>query len=303
MTNKIVIVGSINVDSILHIDKLPQPGETIHMNSFSKAAGGKGANQAVAAARSEAITSFIGRVGDDDNGKFMLDQLKENGIDTTFVTETPNEDTGQAYILLQKTGQNSIIVQAGANALVTKEDVTKASSVIKDSDFIITQFETPVEAAIEAFKLAHAAGKKTILNPAPAMKDIPEELLKTTDIITPNETESELISGIKVTDEQSLKDSATYYHNLGISCVIITLGSKGSFVSLNGVGESIGSFKVKAVDTTAAGDTFIGALASELKVDLSNIHDSIVYASKASSITVQSLGAFPSIPERKNLKF
>lgn len=301
MTNKVVVIGSINVDSIMHIDNLPKPGETIKMNSFSKAGGGKGANQAVAAARSEAETSFIGRVGDDSNGKLMLKLLKEDHIDTQHITVVPKGDTGQSYILLQKSGQNSIIYQAGANSLVTAEDVDQAQDIIKQSDFIVTEFETPIPAAIAAFKVARTAQKVTILNPAPAVKKIPEELLKLTDIITPNETESELISGIKITDEDSLKKSADFYHNLGISGVIITLGSKGSFVSLNGKSEQIPAFKVDAVDTTAAGDTFIGALSSELNPDLSNIHDAIVYASKASSLTVQKLGAFPSIPKRESV--
>ncbi|AUI71150.1 ribokinase [Companilactobacillus alimentarius] len=301
MTNKVVVIGSINVDSIEHIDKLPKPGETIKMNAFSKAGGGKGANQAVAAVRSGAETSFIGRVSDDDNGKMMLELMQKDKIDVKNIIVTPNEDTGQSYILLQKSGQNSIIYQAGANSLVTAEDIDKASDVIKASDFVVTEFETPIVAAIEAFKIAHKANKKTILNPAPAVKDIPEELLKLTDVITPNETESELISGIKITDKESLEKSAKFYHNLGISCVIITLGSKGSFVSCKDIEEQISAFKVKAVDTTAAGDTFIGALVAELKSDLSNLHDAIVYASKASSLTVQKLGAQPSIPKREQV--
>ncbi|WP_334332500.1 ribokinase [Companilactobacillus sp. HBUAS59544] len=301
MANKVTVLGSINVDSILHIDNLPKPGETIQMNSFSKAAGGKGANQAVAAARSKAQTSFIGRIGDDANGNFMLKQLKDNQINVDHVTVSPKKDTGQAYILLQKSGQNSIIVQAGANFLVTPADVKKAKTTIQASDFVVTEFETPVSGAIEAFKIAHEANKTTILNPAPAHKEIPKELLSLTDVITPNETESELISGIKVTDIDSMKESAKFYHDLGIACVIITLGSKGSFVSYKGENEQIPAFKVEAVDTTAAGDTFIGALSAELKTDFSNLHEAIVYASKASSLTVQKLGAFPSIPDRDEI--
>lgn len=301
MANKVTVVGSINVDSILHIDNLPKPGETIKMNSFSKAAGGKGANQAVAAARSKAETSFIGRVGDDANGEFMLQQLKDNKINVDHVVVTEKEDTGQAYILLQKSGQNSIIVQAGANFLVTPADVKKAQATIQASDFVVTEFETPVPVAIEAFKIAHEAKKITILNPAPAHKEIPEELLRLTDVITPNETESELITGIKITDTASMKESAHFYHELGIGCVIITLGSKGSFVSYQNESEQIPAFKVTAVDTTAAGDTFIGALSAELKTDFSNLHEAIVYASKASSLTVQKLGAFPSIPNRSEI--
>ena len=148
--NKVTIVGSINVDNIMHIKKLPQPGETIAMSEFSKAAGGKGANQAVASSRAKNETIFVGRVGDDDNGRFMLEQFKENGINVDHVAITPNQQTGQAYILLQETGQNSIIIQHGANFDVTAEDVRNAKSQIEDSDFVIAQFETPIEANIEA---------------------------------------------------------------------------------------------------------------------------------------------------------
>lgn len=295
---KITIVGSINVDSILHIKNLPQPGETIAMSVFSKAPGGKGANQAVAGARAGSEVVFIGRVGDDDHGRFMLNEFKDNNIDTTYVTTTPNQQTGQAYILLQENGQNSIIIQHGANFDVTAEDVRKAKDEITSSDFVVAQFETPVEATIEAFKIAREAGKTTILNPAPAMKEIPKELLGLTDLITPNETESQGITGIKVTDEESMKKTADYFHDLGVKGVIITIGSKGSYISMGDLNEVVPAFKVKAIDTTAAGDTFIGALASELKNDMSNLRESVVYASKSSSFTVQKLGAFPSIPER-----
>lgn len=296
--NKVTIIGSINVDNILHIKNLPQPGETIAMTEFSKAAGGKGANQAVASARGENETVFVGRVGDDENGRFMLNQFKENGINVDHIAISKNQQTGQAYILLQESGQNSIIIQHGANFDLNVEDVEAARDDIASSDFVIAQFETPIEATIAAFRIAHEAGKITILNPAPAKSDIPEELLKLTDIITPNETEAQGITGIKVVDEASMKKSAQYFHNLGVKGVIITLGSIGSYVSYEELAEIIPAFKVKAVDTTAAGDTFLGALSSELKADLSNIKDSVIYASKSSSFTVQKLGAFPSIPKR-----
>lgn len=297
--NKVTIVGSINVDNILHIKKLPQPGETITMSGFSKAAGGKGANQAVASSRAGNETVFIGRIGNDQNGKFMIDQFKENNISTDYIQVSENEQTGQAYILLQESGQNSIIIQHGANFSVTSEDVLKAEKEIKNSDFLIAQFETSFEGTIQAFELAKKHNTTTILNPAPARLDIPNELLEMTDIITPNETESESLTGIKITDLTTMKKSAEYFHKLGIKCVIITIGKKGSFVSMDNLSELIPAFTVDAVDTTAAGDTFIGALSSELNKDFSNLKESIIYAAKSSSYTVQKLGAFPSIPTRK----
>ncbi|WP_276804310.1 PfkB family carbohydrate kinase, partial [Lactobacillus hominis] len=205
----------------------------------------------------------------------------------------------QAYILLQESGQNSIIIQQGANFDVSASDVREAQDQIEDSDFVIAQFETPLDAIIEAFKIARNAGKATILNPAPARSDIPDELLKLTDLITPNETEVQSITGIEVVDEASMKKAADKLHEMGVKGVIITVGEKGSYVSYEDLEQIIPAFKVKAVDTTAAGDTFIGALASELKPDLSNLKESIIYASKSSSFTVQKLGAFPSIPSRK----
>lgn len=164
---------------------------------------------------------------------------------------------------------------------------------------MIAQFETPIEATIEAFKVAREAGKITILNPAPARTDIPEELLELTDLITPNETEAESITGIKVDSEESMKKSSEIFHQMGIKGVIITIGERGSYVSYEDIEEIVPAFKVKAADTTAAGDTFLGALSSELKPDLSNLRDSVIYASKSSSFTVQKLGAFPSIPTRE----
>lgn len=301
MTNRVVFVGSINVDSILHIDQLPQPGETINMRSFSKAAGGKGANQAVAAARAGAQTTFIGRIGADSNGDFMRSQLTENHIDISHVSTKDELQTGQAYILLQKSGQNSIIVQHGANYALSEADVLTAKPIISTADFVVTELETPIPAAVAAFKLAHEAGRKTIFNPAPAQHELPKNLLNLTDLIVPNETESEMITGIKVTDQASMRASARYYHDLGIDNVIITLGDQGSFMSCQGVDQMVPAFKVKALDTTAAGDTFIGALAAELRPDFTNIKAAVVYASKASSLTVQKLGAFPSIPTRQEV--
>ena len=286
--NRIVVIGSCNMDIVVLADKRPTAGETIMGNELHIAHGGKGANQAVASSRAKNETIFVGRVGDDDNGRFMLEQFKDNGVNVEHVTVTPNEQTGQAYILLQESGQNSIIIQHGANFDVTAADVRNAKSQIEDSDFVIAQFETPLEATIEAFKIARAAGKTTILNPAPARTDIPKELLELTDLITPNETEAESITGIKVDSEESMKKSSELFHKMGIKGVIITIGERGSYVSYEDIEEIIPAFKVKAVDTTAAGDTFLGALSSELKPDLSNLKESVVYASKS----------FPSIPTR-----
>lgn len=298
MTNKVTIVGSINVDRILQIDQLPQPGETIRMQDFSIAAGGKGANQAVAAARSGAQTSFIGAVGQDLDGQMMLHKLRDNQVNTNAIEVMNSSATGQAYILLQATGQNSIIISAGANADVSADQVKANQALIAQADFVMAQFETPLAATIQAFEIAQANQTITILNPAPATEALSEELLQLTDIIVPNETEAANLTGIEITDETSMRAAADKFFAMGVKVVIITLGSRGVFIARAGFDKIIPAVTVTAVDTTAAGDTFIGSLASELHADFSNLEAAIVYANRASALTVQKLGAFPSIPTR-----
>jgi len=302
MANKVVILGSLNVDTILRIKRVPQPGETLQMNDRSSAAGGKGANQAVAAARAGAETSFIGQVGNDDAGKFMIESLKDDQVDTSGINVDSGSGTGSAYIFLDENGQNSILVYGGANQKVTATEVHNGAKQIKNADFVVTQFETPQLAAIEAFKLAKEAGAMTILNPAPASEMLPE-LLELSDIVIPNETESASLTGIEVTDEASMMANAAAFEKMGVKNLIITVGSKGAFYSTeDGRHDFVPAFKVKAIDTTAAGDTFIGALSSQLKTDLSNIKEALTFAQRASSITVQRLGAMPSIPTKVEIE-
>ena len=302
MANKVVILGSLNVDTILRIKRVPQPGETLQMNDRSSAAGGKGANQAVAAARAGAETSFIGQVGNDDAGKFMIESLKDDQVDTSGINVDSGSGTGSAYIFLDENGQNSILVYGGANQKVTATEVHNGAKQIKNADFVVTQFETPQLAAIEAFKLAKEAGAMTILNPAPASEMLPE-LLELSDIVIPNETESASLTGIEVTDEASMMANAAAFEKMGVKNLIITVGSKGAFYSTeDGRHDFVPAFKVKAIDTTAAGDTFIGALSSQLKTDLSNTKEALTFAQRASSITVQRLGAMPSIPTKVEIE-
>lgn len=297
--NKVTVIGSINYDTNLRVKQMVKPGETIHAKEHYSAAGGKGANQAVAAARSGCEVSFIGAVGDDTPGKEMLERLRQEGIDTSGVKIIKNESTGQAFISVDDDGQNAITIYSGANYGFNASDVAQKRDLFNQCDYVIAQFETPVEATIKGFEIAHAEGVKTILNPAPAMAKIPAALLKLTDIITPNETEAATITNIQVVDEGSAKKAAAKLHALGIEAVIITIGSKGAFYDYNGQSELVPAFKVKAVDTTAAGDTFIGAMVSVLKPDFSNLKEAIVFANKASSLTVQSYGAQPSIPYKE----
>lgn len=299
--NKVTVVGSINLDTNLRVKRMVKPGETIHAKEHYSAGGGKGANQAVAAARAGAQTTFIGAVGDDAAGKQMLDLLKDEGIDLSGIDTIANESTGQAFITVDDEGENSITIYAGANFAFGPEDIEKKSKLLTNSDFVVAQFETPIKATTKAFELAHEAGVKTILNPAPGEDQIPADLLKVTDMITPNETEAETITGIHVEDEDSARKAAGKLHDLGVEVVIITIGAKGAFYDYQGVSELVPAFKVKAVDTTAAGDTFIGAMSSVLKTDFSNLKDAILFGNKASSLTVQRYGAQPSIPYKKEI--
>lgn len=295
--NKVTVLGSLNVDTSFRIKSFPKPGETVQVSEKSNAAGGKGANQAVAAARQGAKTAFIGQIGNDGAGKFMLDSLKADNIDSTYVSQNESVGTGTANIMLDEDGQNCILVYGGANQSLTDDNVSKAEPIIKDSDFIVAQFETPEQAAISAFQIAKKNNVITVLNPAPAPASaINPELLKLTDIIVPNELESASITGIKITNENSMIKTADTFAGMGVPNVIITIGDKGAFYSTKNGHGLIPAYKVKAVDTTAAGDTFIGALVSQISPDFSNIVDAIKFAEHASSLTVQRLGAQPSIP-------
>ena len=289
MTNKVVVLGSLNVDTTLHIDQMPKPGETISARSKTNSAGGKGANQAVAAARSGAITSFIGQVGDDGNG------LKNDRINTDHVAVDQAHGTGSAVILLDSQGQNSIMVYGGANQAMETGMLAKSESLIESADILISEFETPQEVTYEAFKLAKKHGVTTILNPAPASKII-DGLLEVTDLIVPNETESATLTGIEVNDTASMDANADKFAQMGIAHLIITVGDRGAYYHTPSDSGFVPAFKVQAKDTTAAGDTFIGAFSSKVNQDLSNIEEALVYAQQASSITVQRLGALPSIP-------
>lgn len=288
MKNSITVVGSINVDHILQIARLPQPGETLAITAQSRAAGGKGANQAVAAARAGADVRFWGAVGADDDGRYMLEALAAAGVDTQAVVSLANVGTGQAYILLQAGGENSILIQHGANFAVPAVH-------LPPTDIVLAQLEVPQARIHEAFTQAHAQHATTLLNPAPAAAVSPA-VLAATDIIVPNETESTALTGLPNATPADWAANADWYHQRGVAVVIITLGERGAYVSGAGVAELVPAFATAAVDTTAAGDTFIGALSARLQPDYHNLLAAVRFASMASALAVQQLGAQPSIP-------
>ena len=210
MTNKVVILGSTNVDQFLTVERYAKPGETLHVEEAQNHMVAVRANQAIATARMKADTTFISKVGNDGLAQFMFEDFKAAGMNIDYILESETEKTGQAFITVDAQGQNTIYVYGGANMAMTPDDVKSAKAAIVDADFIVAQLEVPVPAIIEAFKVARAAGVTTVLNPAPA-KEIPQELLELIDVIVPNEFEAEILSGVPVIDEKSMAQNADYF--------------------------------------------------------------------------------------------
>ena len=302
--NKVCVLGSMNMDLVVKVNDIPRVGETILSKSFEKIAGGKGANQAVAAKRCGAEVAMIAKIGKDENGQILKDKLIEDNIDVKYVFEDKREATGMAIIMVNENGNNSIIVVAGSNMTIDEYEIEASVEKIKEYDILISQFETSEEMTLKAFLKAKEFGKITILNPAPAKK-INEELLKVTDIIVPNETEAEVLTGIKVETLEDANKAGQAFLEKGVNFVIITLGSKGAAVIGKDFCELVPAYKVNAIDTTAAGDSFLGGLSS--KLDFKNINkESLIkavnFGNKVSSISVQRKGAQPSIPYLKEIE-
>ncbi|WP_102401709.1 ribokinase [Haloimpatiens massiliensis] len=301
--NRVCVLGSMNMDIVLKVNNMPKVGETIFANDLQNVPGGKGANQAVAAKRLGSEVYMISKVGSDSTGETLTKSLVQDNINVNFIFKDEKNPTGTAVISVDQDGNNSIIVAAGANMSIKKEEIEKAEKVIRECQILISQFETPVETTIEAFKMAKSAGKVTILNPAPAKK-IPEQLLKYTDIVVPNETEAYELTGVTVKDLDSAKEAAKKFMEKGVKYTIITLGANGAAVISEDKSEIVEAYKVKAVDTTAAGDTFIGGFSSKLNADnlcFEGIKRAVKFGNKCSSIAVQREGAQPSIPYLKEI--
>lgn len=295
MVKNIVVLGSLNVDNIMKMPRMPLVGETMALTDVTTAPGGKGANQAVAAARQGANVAFIGAVGNDSNGQFMRATLLTNGVNVDAVATNGDVPTGSAYIMLQESGANTILIHGGANQALTVADIDEA--VIAKADTLIAQFEVPLAVITAAFKIAKANHVQTILNPAPAVYQLTTELMQVTDIIVPNETEAQLLSSITVeNDEAVLNRVINVILSKGVSRCIITLGAAGSFVADGDKRWWAKPNKVNAIDTTGAGDTFIGTLASVIASDFSNLDEAVEQAGIASAIAVTRTGAIPSIP-------
>ncbi|MFT4147818.1 MAG: ribokinase [Micrococcaceae bacterium] len=301
MAKNITVVGSTNIDKVVTVPRFANSGETLHTsNAQQEVMGGKGLNQAVAAERSGASVTFITKVGQEFDTTIITNS-QEQGISAAGILSSTTAETGQAYITVSgETGDNIIYIYGGANSELTAQDVTSKQEYIAQSDFVVAQLEVPVKAVTTAFDIAKEQHHLTVLNPAPMPEDgFPTELLERTDIIVPNQHETFLLTGIEAKDAASLKANAEFYFQHGVKLVIITLGENGAFY-MHSTGESgsVPAFKTNAVDTTAAGDTFIGSLVSELDTDMSNLEDAMTYAAAAAAITVSREGAQPSVPRR-----
>lgn len=300
VAKKLIVLGSINVDHVINVQQFPRPGETLLGSSYNIAFGGKGANQAVAAGRSGAKIQFIAAVGDDDIGQQICQQLQKDNIDIKSVQTIKNEKTGVALIFVNKQGENEIVIYAGANAAVTPEQIQHYKKEIIDADAILMQLESPIPTIEMVAKLAKSNRTRVIVNPAPA-QPLSDELLKCIDIITPNETEAECLTGITVKTEKDADAASQFLHQKGIPVVIITLGRKGAWVSNQGFGQLIKGYHVRAVDTIAAGDTFNGMLVTALLED-KTLDEAVKYAHAAAAIAVTRHGAQSSVPWRKEVE-
>lgn len=299
--NKLVVLGSVNADHVLQVPSFPRPGETLLGHGYTVIPGGKGANQAVAAARLGADTAFIACVGDDSFGHNIVAAFKEDGINVDGVMIEQNMPTGIAMIQVAATGENSICISAEANGCLTPARLAEHEGLIEGADTLLMQLETPVDTILSAARVAQKAKTRVVLNPAPA-QPLTDELLSLVDLITPNETEAELLTGINVSDMASAQEAANALHAKGIAQVMITLGSQGVWVSESKVqttntGYQVKGFRVDAVDTTAAGDTFNGGLLAGLQAGLV-FEDAIRFAHGAAAISVTRVGAQTSIPTK-----
>ena len=296
MKKRIAVVGSSNTDMIVKVQEIARPGQTVIGGRFSTAAGGKGANQAVAAARAGGDAAFIARVGDDMFGRQALEGFRADHLDVSHVILDPDAPSGVALIFVDAKGQNSIAVANGANANLSPDDVRRAAEVIASADILIMQLETPIETVRAAAQLARDNGVTVILNPAPA-QPLDDELLQCISILTPNESEAELLTGIPVDSPRAAHRAADALRARGVETVIVTMGDKGALLTTPDYSEFVPAFAVDAVDATAAGDVFNGALAVAI-AEGATLPQAVRFANAAAALSVTKLGAQPSAPTR-----
>lgn len=297
-SGKILILGSSNMDVVVEVDHMPSAGETIMASSKVLIPGGKGANQAYAAAILGGDAIFLGMIGSDDDGKALIENLKNVGVDTSHMDVTGLLPSGSTFLMVNKEGNNSIIVIPGANTLCTEDYIMRHEQALSDCDIFMTQMEIPETCVHSTIIRAKKAGKITILDPAPAPESIPDKVLKAVDYLTPNETELEHLTNIPANSIEAIKRGAKILLEKGVGNVLVTMGANGSLlVNSEGI-RHFPSPKVNAVDSTAAGDTFNAAFAVSLS-EGNSVEDSISFASHAAALSVCKKGAQISIPTRK----
>ena len=296
---KIIVIGSSNVDMVVRTSHLPAPGETILGGEFFMNQGGKGANQAVAIKRLGGNLIFMAKLGNDVLGRQSVGYFKKEGIDTRYIALDEDSASGVALISVDDHAENSIVVASGANMLLNEQDVDKMLEEMCEGDILLMQLEIPLQKVEYAARKAFGKGVKVVLNPAPA-RSLPKELFRHLYMVTPNRIEAEMLTGIKIANDADVEKVAEEICAMGVKNVIITLGSKGCLIREEGVSYRIDAFKVEPIDTTAAGDTFNGALCVGLSEGM-DLKQAAVMASKASSIAVTRMGAQSSIPYREEL--
>ena len=299
----ILVVGSLNMDLVVQMPAIPRPGETLLGGRFATFPGGKGANQAVAAARLGARVTLVGRVGKDAFGEQMLRIVSSEGIDTRFIGVDAHDATGVALITVDAQGQNSIAVASGANFTLTAEAVRSAWEQIPQVDWLVMPLETPLDTVETAAQIAKERGAGVILNPAPA-QDLGKQLLRNIDVLIPNESETERLTGQKIQSDEEARSAGAVLLSLGAGSVVLTLGEKGALIvegdPASPAYQSIAAFPVQVIDTTAAGDAFVGALATALGEELP-LSMAVRFASAAAAISVTRVGAQPSLPYRSEV--
>lgn len=297
---EILVIGSLNIDLVVRTPRFPRPGETVSGQDLKTIPGGKGANQAAASAKQGIPTAMIGRVGEDPYGRLLLSSLSDLEVDVSRVTKDPEASTGSAVILVNEEGENCIVLSPGANGRVSEEDLHQAGALFQQARILLLQLEIPYRAVKQAAELGKEHGLQVILNPAPA-REVDPDLLSHVDLLVPNQTELGLISGLKISSRASLEEASRKVLQQGVKTLVVTLGEQGALIARNDDMRLVPGIQVDAVDTTGAGDAFIGGLAAALVQDFSLL-EAVRLANCAGALAATKFGAQTSLPAGSEVK-